>query len=207
MIEYIKGILMSTGSDYIVVERGGMGYKILTSSPSIHSFSNGTDEIMVYTQLIVREDSMTLCGFSTEFERKVFSLLTSVSGIGMKVALAALSDLGAEQIIFAISCGDDKSLTKISGVGKKTAQRMVLELKDKIDKVSDATFDVSETAVPVSVSANDNYGVAVQALLSLGYSDTECKNALAMIDKQVLDSSSAEDLISMALKNMAIVNR
>ncbi len=203
MIEYIRGILISFGDDYIVVENNNIGYKILSPSSSIQIFNNATDMITVYTELIVREDAMILCGFCSEFDRKVFNLLMSVSGVGMKLALVALSDMGAEQILFAISCGDDKSLTKISGVGKKTAQRMVLELKDKVDNVMDISVNNADISDIRPMDINSNYATAVEALLALGYTENECNSLLALIDKKTLETATVEDLITRALTNIS----
>ncbi len=204
MIEYIKGNLISSGSDYIIVDHNGIGYKLLTSSQAIDFFSHSTDAIItVYTELIVREDAMILCGFANEFERKIFRMLISVSGIGMKVALSALSSLGGEQIIFAISCGDDKSLTKISGVGSKTAKRIVLELKDKVENIDiNTSSEINLNDENHDISINTNYAEAIEALLALGYTYDECKKSLGSIQKDTLINSSVEDLISMALTNI-----
>ncbi len=206
MIEYITGILVHSSDDYVVVDHNGIGYKLLSSSYSIDFFNNVSDEsskITVYTELIVREDSMTLCGFATEFERRIFRILTSVSGIGMKVALSALSSMGAEQILFAISCGDDKSLTKIPGVGAKTAKRVILELKDKVGEIDLAiSTDSNSTHITNSISVNTNYAEAIEALVALGYTYDESRTALGSIDKNMLESGSVEDLISSALTNI-----
>ncbi len=121
MYDYIKGTVEYITEDYIVIENHGMGYKILTSSFTVSDLSGMEDEVIVYTQLIVREDDMSICGFSSRHELTMFKLLTSVSGIGTKVALAVLSSIGVYDLAAVIASGDVNSLVKAPGVGKKNS--------------------------------------------------------------------------------------
>lgn len=183
MLEYIKGTIEYFGKDYIVIEANSIGYKIYTSSYTMSELSN-KEIACIYTEMIVREDSMTLCGFSTREELESFRLLTSVSKVGTKVGLGILSTIQYEQLMTIIASGDVNNLVKANGVGKKTAERIILELKDKIKNVS-----VKE------VVYNDSIDDARLALLSLGYSKQEISKVFEHIDV----SGSVEDIIKNAL--------
>ena len=122
------------------IECGGVGYKCLATMNTLRSLPAAGENAMLYTQMLVREDAVELCGFATTAERNCFVMLMSISGVGAKVALAILSVLTPEQVALAVSLGDSKTLTKASGVGSKLAQRIILELKDKIKKLGITTF-------------------------------------------------------------------
>lgn len=193
MFSYIKGILESVNSAFAVVENGGIGYKINMPFRESSSLPAGGDvKIYIYTH--IREDAFELFGFSNEESLKLFELLLSVSGVGPKAATAILDTFSPSEIVMAISSGDSKSITKASGIGAKTAQRIVLELADKLKGFSaDALPEVSmPSSVPGSMSDE-----AIGALISLGYSEASARSAVL----GVKDASNVEELIKLALKS------
>ncbi len=190
MYQYIKGIVEEVHIDYIVVETFGIGYKINTSQNTIAQIKKG-QECKIYTKLIVREDDMSICGFKTKEELSMFELLTSVSKIGPKVGLGILSFAEPKKLGAYIVSEDISSLSKAPGVGKKTAERIVLELKDKVDK-SNVAFEV--TLFSKEPLESDE---AVAALVALGYSQVEAKEAASKCKKDAFDT---ETLIKKALK-------
>lgn len=196
MIDYIKGKLSHVQSDYIVVETNGIGYKVATSSVSASDFSTPGEEVIVYTEMIVREDAISLVGFSTREELNIFHLLTSVSGVGVKVGVGILSSLPYGQLAAIIASQDIKSLQTAQGVGKKTAERIILELKDKMPQtLSLSSADVKEATAVVGTTQSD----ALEALMSLGYTRSEATGVLKQIDTNGLE---LEAIIKLALKQL-----
>ncbi len=196
MIDYIKGKLSHVQSDFIVVETNGIGYKVATSSVSAGDFSAPGEEVIVYTEMIVREDAISLVGFSTREELNIFHLLTSVSGVGVKVGVGILSSLPYGQLAAIIASQDIKSLQTAQGVGKKTAERIILELKDKMPQtLSLSSADVKEATAVVGTTQSD----ALEALMSLGYTRSEATGVLKQIDTNGLE---LEAIIKLALKQL-----
>ena len=191
MYSYIKGTVEEIALDYIVIENNEIGYKISASANTIMNVKLN-EKSKIYTKLIVREDDMSLCGFSTKEEMKMFDLLTSVSKIGPKVGLGILSFGTPAQLGAYILSEDVAKLSKAPGVGKKTAERIVLELKDKIDKNNIEFEPTLLSQSPVSVSKDE----AIDALLALGYSIAEAKDA---VDKCKKDGLNTEDIIKKSL--------
>lgn len=191
MYSYIKGIVEEINLDNIVIENNNIGYKINVSSNTIKDLQLGNIS-KIYTKLIVREDDMSLCGFSTKEEMKMFELLTSVSKIGPKVGLSILSFASSGQLGAYILSEDIARISKAPGVGKKTAERIILELKDKIDKNNIEFEPTLINKNPISLSKDE----AVDALVALGYSNTESKEA---VDKCKKDNLSTEDIIKKSL--------
>ncbi|SHJ87867.1 Holliday junction branch migration protein RuvA [Tepidibacter formicigenes] len=192
MYKYIKGILEEINIDYIVVECSGIGYKINTSQNTICDIKKG-EEVKVYTKLVVREDDMSIYGFKTKEELKMYELLNSVSKIGPKVALGILSFAEPKKLGAYILSEDVSALSKAPGVGKKTAERLVLELKDKIDKNNvefEPTLLTNINKVPLKTEE------AVQALVALGYSLAESKEAVNKCKKNCFET---EELIKKCL--------
>ena len=148
MIYSLNGKFIYGEQNFIVIECGGVGYKCLATMNTIRNMPRIGENVMVYTHMIVKEDSVELCGFRTKEEMNTFKILTSVSGVGVKVAIAILSELSPEQFALAVSNGDVKSLTKASGVGNKLAQRIILELKDKVKKLAVLPEAISATDMP-----------------------------------------------------------
>lgn len=191
MYSYIKGIVEEIHIDHIVIESFGIGYKINTSQNTIADIKKG-QESKIYTKLIVREDDMSLCGFSSREELSMFELLTSVSKIGPKVGLSILSYANPKQIGAYIVSEDISKLSKAPGVGKKTAERIVLELKDKVDKNNVEFEPTLLSSQPVGNYSDE----AVSALVALGYSTQESKEA---VEKCRKDSFNTEDIIKKSL--------
>lgn len=198
MLYNIKGILTVSDVNFIVVECGGVGFKCYTTLNTIKSIGTVGSEVNVYTHLVVREDAMDLYGFSTLNELDAFKLLITVSGIGPKAAVAILSELTPDKLALCIASGDAKSITKAQGVGKKTAERVVLELKDKMGNIA-----IGEGASVVSAAStvleSSNSAEAVEALVALGYSQSDAAVIVGSMDK----SMPVDDMIRLALKQLA----
>ena len=194
MINHIKGSIVKTGENFIVLENNGVGYMIKTSRRSIEHIGNMKDGAVMYTYMRIkeREGEIELYGFSTEEERGMFLHLTSVTGVGAKAGIAILSEISPEKLAMAIISNDQKTLTKVPGIGPKAAQRIILELKDKM-KSSDAGI---ETDDEVYGDVSDNSSEAVSALMVLGYSRREAEWTVAKTDC----SAEVEDIIKNALK-------
>ena len=191
MYSYIKGTVEEIYLDRIVLENNGIGYEINVSSFTAQSVQKGKDA-KIFTKSIVREDDMSLCGFASRKELEMFKLLTSVSKIGPKVGLGILSCATPPQLSAYILSEDIAKLSKCPGVGKKTAERIILELKDKVDKES-AEFEATLfNQAPTGLELDE----AVEALLALGYSNVESKEAVQKFKK---DGLKTEDLIKKAL--------
>ncbi|MBN2796691.1 MAG: Holliday junction branch migration protein RuvA [Clostridia bacterium] len=199
MLEYIKGYIEHIDIDYIVVESHDIGYKIMTSTTTISDVMHEGEKVCIYTDLIVREDSMTLCGFSTRNELKMFQLLTSVSGVGTKVGIAILSSIPYTSLYTILIEGNVNALTSANGVGKKTAERIILELKEKVKKVMHIQVDHGEIIQETFDMNHTNLEDAKAALSSLGYSQNEIQLAVSNIDATNL---SVEDIIKLALKDL-----
>lgn len=203
MYSYIRGILAEIEEDKIVVEANGIGYNIYTTAQTFDYLPSMGEEVKVYTYLHLREDVMMLYGFLTKDDLRVFKLLIGVNGIGPKGALAILSVMTTDDLRFAVLGDDAKAIAKAPGVGAKTAQRLILELKDKLS-LEDAFEQKLEhqQAAPVS-NAKGVKNEAVEALVALGYSSFEALKALNGIE--VTDETDVEDLLKAALKNMAFL--
>ena len=196
MYAYIKGTLEEKTKESIVIDVGGIGYRIYLSEQSMSKLGDLGEVVKVYTHYHVREDNISLYGFLSNEELKMFELLIQVSGIGAKTAITMLSNITPSQFAIAIISNDIKTLTKIPGVGSKSAQRIVLELKDKL-KTEDAI--VKDQEIEEKVINNENTDEAIQALQILGYNKGEITKAL---DKLDLNGLSTEDIIKAALKKL-----
>ena len=182
MIYSLNGKIILTEPNAVVIECGGVGYKCLTTMNTIRSLPRTGEQAMVYTHMIVREDAVELCGFAERSELNCFRLLTSVSGVGAKVAIAILSVLTPEQLALAVSVGDSKMLTKASGVGNKLAQRITLELKDKVRNIAPAGSVNTAEISPSAVVPEGNISKAIGALAVLGYTPDEVTPYMTGID-------------------------
>lgn len=204
MYSYIKGTLEEIGEDKIVVENHGIGYNIYVPGSVLLHFTSTGKEVKIYTYLNVKEDALTLFGFLKKDDLKVFRLLLGVSGIGPKGALAILSVLSTDELRFAVMGGDSRAIARAPGVGSKTAQRVILELKDKLDL--EDVFEEQETpgvSVTAQTHANAVKNEAVQALVALGYSSSEACMVLSKIE--VREESDVEEVLKAALKQMAFL--
>lgn len=200
MYEYIKGDIVDFGLDYLVIECNNIGYHINSSQHTIAAFTENRENISVYTKLVVKEDDMSLCGFSTQRELQVFKMLTSVSGIGVKVALGMLSTFHYDELLSIIQTENVSALTKAPGIGKKTAQRTVLELKDKVAKQFDALVAPNLTLVSHAVS--NEMEDAIGALLALEYRRSDIKKALSSYSGDVND---VEAIIKFGLLQLSVL--
>ena len=196
MYAYIKGTLEVKSTTYVVIDNSGIGYKIYMSSKSIGCIGNIGDTVKVHTHYHVREDDISLYGFISEEELRMFEILINVSGVGVKSALTMLSDITPASFAMAVITDDVERLTKVPGVGKKTAQRLILELKDKLAKEDLSADETAEEKVVKTKVDND----AVTALQVLGYSKKEIEQVLEQVDTKDL---STEETIKMALKYLS----
>jgi Holliday junction DNA helicase RuvA len=196
MYDYIKGEVASADKDHAVIEAGGVGYRVYTSAQSLLHIKAGMTAKM-YCQLVVREDAHTIYGFYTPEEREMFLRLTGVSGIGPKVALAILSAMKVSDLAAAIITSDERAFSKISGVGKKTAQRIIIDLAEKI-----ATKEIIEEGIGEPLPGGAGVEAeAIAALVSLGYNRAEAMKAVASV-KNLGDTT--EDVILLALRRMGV---
>ncbi|MGN0436342.1 MAG: Holliday junction branch migration protein RuvA [Wujia sp.] len=199
MFEYIRGTVEYITEDTIVIDNNDIGYKIMTSSMNTAAVKLH-DRVTMYTYMHIREDDMSLFGFLTRDEINVFKLLISVSGIGPKVALAILSALSLEELRIAVLSDDSKAIAKANGVGAKTAQRVVLELKDKF-KLEDAFDGAFASGDDLSyMGSNDIISETAMALTSLGYSNVEALRAIKKVPGS--ESMTVEELLKASLKLM-----
>ncbi len=204
MYSYIRGTLTEQEEDLIVVEANGIGYNIYTTAQTFHYLPSVGEEIKIYTYLYIREDAMVLYGFLTKDDLRVFKLLIGVSGIGPKGALAILSVMTTDDLRFAVLGDDAKTIAKAPGVGTKTAQRLILELKDKLS-LEDAFEQkfAHEQAKAAAGGAKGAKNEAVQALVALGYSSSEALKAINGIE--ITEDTDVENILKAALKNMAFL--
>ena len=195
MVAYIKGSLEEVTSNSIVVESQGIGYEILTYDYVIRKLPSLKSEVKIITYLDVKEDSMRLFGFLSSREKDLFKQLISVSGVGPKGALSILNELGPDNLVAAVIANDSKAISKANGIGAKTAQKVVLELKDKIS-LEGSIFDQGDAS---SFDTDSNsVSDAAQALCALGYSNSDALKAIRKIDGA--EGKSVEELIKLALK-------
>jgi len=196
---YIKGKLEYKHNEYIVVEANGVGYKIHTSLSTIDSVGAVGDTVKIYTYLYVREDIMNLYGFRTQEELGIFELLISVSGVGPKAAISILSSVSPTKFGLAVITDDTKSLTRAQGIGTKIAQRIILELKDKIKKQQLVDINNDNTGNREILKENGKVSEAISALMVLGYTQLEASKAVAAVNEGSLD---LESIIKCALKSL-----
>lgn len=202
MLAYIKGILEIKTKGYIVVEAGGLGYKIFMPESTIANTGNIGDKVQIYTFMRVREDDVSLYGFLTNEELRMFELLLSVSGIGAKGALGILSNITPSQFALAVISNDVAILKNVPGIGPKTAQRAILELKDKLKKEQEISIAEGEETSNIEqvIKEDEKVSEAISALQVLGYSKREIIEALQTIE---VTSLSVEDIIKKGLANLA----
>ncbi|MCF0129847.1 MAG: Holliday junction branch migration protein RuvA [Pseudobutyrivibrio sp.] len=209
MYSYISGILKEVGADHIVVDNNGIGYFINTALAALADLPELEEEVKVYTQLIHKEDSMSLYGFTSRVDLEVFNMLLTVSGIGPKAAMAILSSMTAEDLKFAIVAGDSTSIARANGVGKKTAERVIIDLKDKISAVDamegklNSAGNASRPQRGQDFATNAIRQEVTEALTALGYS---AKDAARALDKMTItESSTVEQLLTDTLKQMSFL--
>lgn len=204
MLAYIKGTLEMKMTGYVVIDVGGLGYKIFMSDVGIEKIGNIGENVKIYTYYKVREDDISIFGFNTLEELKMFELLISVSGVGAKTALTMLAVCEPYEFALAVISEDVKALTQIPGIGAKSAQRIILELKDKITKeqqIEEINTQVNkkskqEEKIQKAIENNNKVAEAMVALQVLGYNKKEIEKAFTTLEKTDL---STEDLIKKGL--------
>lgn len=202
MISYVKGTLAEINPDSIVIDVSGIGWHIFVPSQALSQLPRIGETVKIHTWLQVREDAMALFGFLTKDDLRIFRLLLSVSGVGPKNALAILSAITTDDLRFAVLSSDAKTIAKAPGIGTKTAQRLILELKDKIsfeEAFEQKLVNTQQEGQPPSMSGIK--AEASLALTALGYSSTEALRALNGI--QISEGMAVEELLKLALKNMS----
>ena len=192
MIAHLCGEPVLTGDRWVVIDVGGIGYQVQVTQPALHLLSQVKEPVKLFTYMAVREDAITLYGFMHQSELEMFRILIGVSGIGPQIAMNLLSQIEIEDFAIAILNEDEKALTRISGIGTKSAKRLILELRDKMKKIS-------QTMVPGD-NGRAGTGVhdAVSALISLGFGEKESRDAVSS-SLHALQSPTVQDLIKTAL--------
>lgn len=199
MFAYIKGSLEIKTDTYVVVDVGGVGYKIFMHQKAIEKLGEYGETVKIYTHYYVREDNISLYGFSSDEELRMFELLISVSGVGAKSAVAMLSEISPSSFALAVITDDVNKLTKIPGIGKKSAARIILELKDKLKniEITDLNSETETITLNTNIQNNDE---AIAALQVLGYSRKEIEKALEKVDTANLN---VEEIIKISLKYLS----
>lgn len=200
MIAHIKGLLLRKSTNAIIIDNGGIGYEVITPLSTFYALPDENKEVSLHVYTHVREDAFILFGFMTELEKTIFRLLISVSGIGPKLGVNILSGIGPEELLDAISSGDIAKLQSIPGIGKKTAERLALELKDKALKVR-GDREVQPSLIP----AKQHRGIfddALSALINLGYTSKAANGAVEKAFAKV-EVITLEGVIKEALRMLA----
>lgn len=200
MISYVRGELAAVEKEKVILDVGGVGYGVFMPETSMGMLPSIGGEVKLHTYLNVREDAMQLFGFLTRDELEIFRMLIGVSGIGPKGGLSILSKLTADDLRFAVLSGDAKAISAAPGIGKKTAEKVIIELKDKLDL--EEMLEPKAVAAPESVNgiSGEVQSEAVQALVALGYGSTESLRAVKKVDMS--QAETVEDVLKQALKNL-----
>lgn len=200
MFAYIKGTLEFKSNDSIIIEAGGIGYRVTTSLSTINDIGQVGAHVKVYTHYYVREDIIALYGFYTMDELGMFEMLLTVSGVGPKAAISMISTLSPSRFALAVVSQDTKSLTKAQGIGSKMAQRIILELKDKISKEQLASVNNTSDSANIQFGKDSALTEAVSALMVLGYNSLEASNS---VNGVYSEGMSVEHIIMKALKSLS----
>jgi Holliday junction DNA helicase RuvA len=201
MIASLRGTLLSTGVDHAIVETGGVGYLVFAPRPVLGALPSVGEEVRFHTYLVVREDALTLFGFASLQQRALFELLLSVSGVGPKVALNLIGGVQPDELRAAVAQNDTARLARVPGIGKKMSERLVLELRGKLDikgLPQAATATVGATAATMSVNNE-----LIELLVSLGYSVAEASGAVAALPADA--PNELEDRLRLALRQLGSV--
>ena len=202
MISFIRGYVADSTESSVILETGGIGYEIFMTGTAIERAVRESGEILVHTYFHVREDAMQLYGFLSRDDLQVFRLLLGVNGIGPKAALGILAGLTTDELRFAVLSDDVKTLSRAPGIGKKTAQKLILELKDKLN--AEEAFELKLAHVQEEAgseaAAADGSGEAVEALVALGYSSTQALQAVRKVSG--IPADDVEGILKAALKNL-----
>lgn len=197
MIAYLEGKILYKSPEYAILNVNGVGYQVFVPLSTFYELPEAESPVKLHTYTHIREDALQLYGFKTIAEKIIFTSLISVSGIGPKLAVSILSGIGAGELEQAILLGDISRMISIPGVGKKTAERIVVELRDKISK---KTGEYYYTTTPITAENKKLYADAVSALVNLGYKKIEAESTLTRVEKESGAPLSLEDLLKQALK-------
>lgn len=203
MIEFLKGEVADMTEGSIILDVNGVGYEVLVPGQLLSMLEGIGQSLKLYTHMQVREDTVTLFGFLTRDDLQMFRMLISVNGVGPRAGLSILSALGADDLRFAVLADDAKRISKTPGIGAKTAQKIILELKDKLDleEAFEKKLAAAENAPEISAAAGDDIiQDAVQALVALGYGSTEALKAVRSV--KPAENMNTEDILKEALKRM-----
>lgn len=204
MFEYIRGTLAdktsSSNGFYYIIDVGGVGYSLEVSESDFNSNTEENSEVKLYTKLIHKEDAMLLCGFLKKETRDIFNYLTSVSGVGVKMALALLGQFDTADLIAIVINEDYKQLTLAKGVGQKLAQKIILELRDKLIKANISAVSEKMAGFEITPATKETTSV----LLSLGYTEEEIDNAFKVILSRINDKNDSEEMLREALKYLSM---
>ena len=200
MIGRLRGTLISKQPPVLLLDVQGVGYEVEAPMTTFYQLPEVGEEAVLHTHLIVREDAHVLCGFASENERSMFRALIKINGVGAKLALAILSGMSADEFACCIHDNDTAGLTRLPGVGKKTAERLIVEMKDRLSDWQDNVVSLSTGDTQVQAAGGERE--AISALIALGYKPQEASKMVATVDTESL---SSEDIIKAALKS--VVNR
>ncbi|GLX83493.1 Holliday junction branch migration protein RuvA [Thalassotalea eurytherma] len=205
MIGRLRGILVEKTAPEILIECQGVGYEVSMPMTSIYALPELNEEATIYTHFVVREDAQLLYGFANTTERKLFRLLIKVNGVGPKLGLAILSGMSANQFVSCVAHDDITTIVKIPGVGKKTAERLLIEMRDRLKDWQSESATPATDATPILANTestfviSDNKGDAINALISLGYTQGQADKAVKAVFSE---DKSSEELIRDSLKAM-----
>ncbi|SET74791.1 Holliday junction branch migration protein RuvA [Thalassotalea agarivorans] len=204
MIGRLRGLLIEKTAPEILIECHGIGYEVTMPMTSIYALPELEQETTIYTHFVVREDAQLLYGFANKVERRLFRLLIKVNGVGPKLALAILSSMSADQFVSCVAHDDVSTIVKIPGVGKKTAERLLVEMRDRLKDWHSESSTPATDATPIlnpieNTFVNDEKGDAINALVSLGYTQGQADKAVKSVYQ---NDMSSEDIIRLALKAM-----
>lgn len=204
MIGRLRGTLLEKLAPEVLIECGGIGYEVTMPMTSIYALPELNEQAIIYTHFVVREDAQLLYGFANKVERKLFRLVIKVNGVGPKLGLAILSSMSADQFVSCVAHDDVTSIVKIPGVGKKTAERLLIEMRDRLKDWQVTSTTPATDAMPMDFIHENTFvtnakGDAVNALVSLGYSQQQADKAIRLVFKAEM---SSEDLIRDSLKAM-----
>jgi len=205
VIGRLRGTLLEKLAPEVLIECGGIGYEVTMPMTSIYALPELNEQAIIYTHFVVLEDAQLLYGFANKIERRLFRLVIKVNGVGPKLGLAILSSMSADQFVSCVSHDDLTSIVKIPGVGKKTAERLLIEMRDRLKdwQVTTTTSAITDT-LPIELHHENTFvanakGDATNALVSLGYTQQQAEKAIRVVFKA---ESTSEDLIRDALKAM-----
>lgn len=201
MLSYVRGELVAIEEDKVIIDVSGVGFGVFMPAQSMNYLPMIGEEIRLHTYMNVREDAIQLYGFLTRDDLKVFKLLIGVSGIGPKGGLSILSQMSPDDLRFAVMANDAKTIAKAQGIGKKTAEKLIIELKDKLDIEDVLNKNGDDSNVVVSSNGSSEVQAeAVQALVALGYGSTDATKAVKKVS--IDEETTVEDLLKLALKNI-----